>query len=115
LLDFYYLIQSIGYIGNNYYCPVCERKLRKFKSKSCPYCGAGIRHRTLWFFLLRKTNFFKRKLDVLHIAPEHCFFKKMKKQQNINYLSADLNSPRAMVKIDITNMVPRRFEWVVKY
>lgn len=104
LLDFYYYIQSIGYSGNNYYCPICESKLRIFKSKSCPKCGAGIRHRTLWLFLLRKTNFFKSELDVLHFAPEHCFFKKMKNQHNIKYLSADLGSPRAMVEIDMTNI-----------
>jgi len=104
LLDFYYSIQSIGYFGKKFYCPVCESKLRKFKSKSCPKCGAGIRHRTLWVFLLRKTNFFKNKLSVLHFAPEHCFFKKIKKQYNIIYLSADLCSPRAMVAIDMCNI-----------
>jgi len=104
LLDFYYSVQGIGYLGNNYYCPICESKLRKFKSKSCPKCGSGIRHRTLWLFLLRKTDFFKRKLYVLHFAPEHCFFKKMKELHNINYLSADIDSPRAMVEIDMTNI-----------
>jgi SAM-dependent methyltransferase len=104
LLDLYYGVQGIAYSGDNYYCPICESKLRKFKSKSCPKCGAGIRHRTLWLFLLRKTDFFKRKLNVLHFAPEHCFYKKMKKQPNIKYLTADLGSPRAMVEIDMTNI-----------
>ncbi|MEA3497349.1 MAG: methyltransferase domain-containing protein [Bacteroidota bacterium] len=104
LLYFYYGVQSIGYFGNNYYCPICKSKLRIFKSGNCPNCGADIRHRTLWLFLLRKTDFFKSRLDVLHFAPEHCFYNKMKKQQNINYLSADLRSPRAMIEIDITNI-----------
>lgn len=104
LLGFYYGVQSIGFLGDTYYCPICESKLRKFKSESCPKCGAGTRHRTLWLFLLKKTDFFRKKLDVLHFAPEHCFFKKMKKIQNINYLSADLGSPRAMVEIDMTNI-----------
>jgi SAM-dependent methyltransferase len=104
LLNLYYTIQSIGYSGNNFYCPVCENNLRKFKSESCPKCGSGIRHRTLWLFLSRKTDFFKSSLYVLHFAPEHCFYKKMKNLSNINYLSADLGSPRAMVKIDMTNI-----------
>jgi len=104
LLGVYYGIQSLGYSGNDYYCPICESNLRKFKSERCPKCGAGVRHRTLWLFLLRKTDLFEKKLDVLHFAPEYCFFKKMKKQRNINYLSADLGSPRAMVEIDMTNI-----------
>ena len=72
LLDVYYGVQSAGSFGNEVYCPVCERKFRRFKSKSCPKCGAGTRHRILWLFLIRKTDFFKNKLKVLHFAPEYC-------------------------------------------
>ncbi len=104
LLNLNYFIESIGYIGNKVHCPVCGKKFRKFKSDSCPGCGAGQRHRVLWLFLLRKTNFFSDKLKVLHFAPEHCFSKKMKRQSNIEYLSADLHSQRAMVKIDMTDI-----------
>lgn len=104
LLNLYYFFQGLGYIGNKHYCPVCESGLSHFRSKGCPKCGAGIRHRTMWLFLQRKTNFFKANLSVLHFAPEHCFYKKFKKQSNLKYLSADIGSPRAMVEVDMTNI-----------
>lgn len=104
LLDLYYFFQGLGYTGNACYCPVCESNLKKFRSKTCPKCGAGNRHRVLWLFLQRKTDFFKNKLSVLHFAPEHCFFKKMRSLKNLQYLSADIGSPRAMVEVDMTNI-----------
>jgi SAM-dependent methyltransferase len=104
LLGTFYKIQSIGYRGNKFFCPVCEVKLRKFKKKCCPKCGSSVRHRALWLFLSKRTNFFKRKMDVLHFAPEHCFYDRFKKLKNLSYLSADLGSPRAMAKVDMTNI-----------
>lgn len=41
---------------------------------------------------------------MLHIAPEGQLSKKFKEQPNIDYLSADLMLPSAMVKMDITNI-----------
>ncbi len=96
----YYNLRSIKYSGNNVFCPVCETKFNNFVNNSCPKCCSGIRHRTFWIFLQRKTNFFSEELKVIHFAPEYCF-KKMKKLKNIDYLSADFNSPRAMQKIDM--------------
>lgn len=104
LLEVYYYINRLGYLGKNVYCPICESHHRKFDSGSCPKCGAGERHRTVWVFLMKKTDFFTSKLNVLHFAPEHCFYKRMKKLGNLNYLSADIDSPRAMVEIDMTNI-----------
>ncbi len=104
LLNVYYFFQGLGYIGSKFFCPVCESDLRNFRSGVCPKCGAGVRHRTLILFLQRKTNFFSDKLSVLHFAPEHCFYKKFKSLPNLNYLSADIGSPRAMVEVDMTNI-----------
>lgn len=59
------------------------------------------RHRLLWLYLNQKTNFFKDNLRFLHIAPEYCFLPIFKKQKNLNYTTADLNSPWADVKMDI--------------
>jgi SAM-dependent methyltransferase len=58
----------------------------------------------LWFYLKNQTNFFCESLKVLHFSPEYCLQKKFKKQPNLDYLSADLASPLAMTKIDITNI-----------
>ena len=83
---------------------MCELKQARFISKSCGNCGAAVRHRTVWLFLQRKTNVFNDNLKLLHFAPEFCFVNRFKKKGNIEYVSADLNAPRAMKKIDISNI-----------
>jgi ubiquinone/menaquinone biosynthesis C-methylase UbiE len=40
----------------------------------------------------------------LHIAPEQAFYHRFKSQKNLDYTTADLYSPLADVKADITNM-----------
>lgn len=59
------------------------------------------RHRLLWLYLNQKTNFFKDQLSFLHIAPEYCFLPLFKKQKNLKYTTADLNSPWADIKMDV--------------
>lgn len=39
---------------------------------------------------------------MLHIAPEYEFEVKLRKVPGLDYLTSDLNNPRAMVKMDIT-------------
>jgi SAM-dependent methyltransferase len=46
-------------------------------------------------------NFFQTKLNVLHIAPEHCFMKPFEAQHGEGYITADIESPLAKVKMDI--------------
>lgn len=62
------------------------------------------RHRLLWLYLQRETNFFSAPLKVLHFAPEQAFYKRFKKQQNLTYTTTDLESPLADVKADICNL-----------
>lgn len=64
------------------------------------------RHRLLWLYLQNETNFFtsEKKLKVLHFAPEQEFYKRFKKQQNLDYTTTDLVSPLADVKADICNL-----------
>lgn len=61
------------------------------------------RHRLLWLYLQNKTDFFQSSKQVLHIAPEQCFLKRFKKL-NHQYITADLYSPIADVKADITSL-----------
>ena len=108
MLDMYLGFRKFGYVGSKALCPVCERSFNKFipagKVGICPNCSSGSRHRAIYLYLQRRTNFFTDPLKVLHFAPEHCFNKKFRKLPNLEYLSADLGSPRAMEKIDITNI-----------
>ncbi len=101
------------YIGKQVTCSCCNGSFRKFLSYGvkarenalCPRCESLERHRLLWLYLKNKTNFFTDNLRVLHFAPEYFFQKTFKSMPNLDYISADLTSPFAMVKMDITNIV----------
>jgi SAM-dependent methyltransferase len=106
------LFAPILYKGDKVECPVCERKFRKFLSYGsdiahrenvlCPYDLTLERHRLMWLYLKNETNFFSsNKIDLLHIAPEQCFYDKFKKQKNLNYLTGDLVSPLADIHFDL--------------
>ena len=98
--------------GNRYTDPIDGKSFRKF----LPY-GYGVqrpnvlspstlsleRHRLLWLYLQNETDFFKSKKKVLHMAPEQCFLNRFKKLGH-EYITADLYSPIADVKADITNL-----------
>lgn len=62
------------------------------------------RHRLLWLYLKNETDFFSKKLKVLHFAPEQAFFKHFKKLDNLDYTTTDLESPLADVKADICDL-----------
>jgi len=64
------------------------------------------RHRLLWLYLKNETDFFTNTENkkVLHFAPEQCFYKRFRTQQNIKYTTTDLLSPLADVKADICNL-----------
>ena len=64
------------------------------------------RHRLLWLYLQNETDFFTatEKKNILHFAPEQEFYKRFKKQKNIQYTTTDLFSPLADVKADICNL-----------
>ena len=106
-------ILVLWYKGNRYIDPIDGKSYRKF----LPY-GYGVqrpnvlapgtlsleRHRLLWLYLKEETDFFIAKKKVLHIAPEQAFYLRFKKQKNLEYTTADLYSPLADVKADITNL-----------
>lgn len=62
------------------------------------------RHRLLWLFLQKETDFFTSNLKVLHFAPEQAFYKRFRSMGNIDYTTTDLNSPLADVEADICNL-----------
>jgi SAM-dependent methyltransferase len=101
---------SVFYIGNQVVCPVCTKTYRKFlpygrqparSNALCPNCLSLERHRLMWLYLKNKTEYFSQELKVLHIAPELCFINRFDKMKNLDYTTADLESPLAKVKMDI--------------
>jgi len=106
-------IFNIYYRGSKYIDPINGKSYRKF----LPYGYVNIRenvlspgtlslerHRLLWLYLQRETDLFAKLYKVLHLAPEQAFYKRFKKIKNLDYITADLYSPLADVKADITNL-----------
>ena len=101
--------------GNKFTDPIDGRSFRKFlpygyvkqrENALSPSTLSLERHRLMWLFLRDNTTFFTatKKLKVLHIAPEQCFLDIFRKQQNLNYITSDLESPIADVKADICDL-----------
>lgn len=61
------------------------------------------RHRLLWLYLT-ETDFFSRRIKLLHFAPEQAFYKRFTVQENLEYTTTDIESPLAMVKADICDL-----------
>jgi SAM-dependent methyltransferase len=102
-------ILAVFYSGREVECSVCNKTYRKFlpygrvsrPNALCPSCLALERHRLMWLYLKEKTNFLSANLKVLHIAPEHCFIKRFEAMANLDYITADIESPLAKVKMDV--------------
>jgi SAM-dependent methyltransferase len=103
-------VVAVFYAGNKVTCPVCEKSFKKFLpygrinarlNALCPNCLSLERHRLIWLYLKEKTDFFNRPLQVLHIAPEACFIPRFEEQHGDSYITADIESPLAKVKMDI--------------
>ena len=62
------------------------------------------RHRLLWLYLKKKTDFFTAPASLLHFAPEQAFYNRFQKLKNLQYTTTDLNSPLADVKADICHL-----------
>lgn len=110
---FFLRIVSLFYRGNQFEDPISGITYRKLlpygrlhsrNNALAPDSMSLERHRLMWLYLKMKTNFFTARLKVLHIAPEFCFIKRFKKMPNLDYITADLESPWANVKMDINAM-----------
>jgi len=62
------------------------------------------RHRLMWLFLKKETQFFTTPLKVLHMAPEQCFLNVFRGMKNLDYTTADLYSPIVDVKANILDL-----------
>ncbi len=97
--------------GDNFTDPIDGRSFRKFlpygygnaqrPNALSPSTNSLERHRLMWLYLNRFTDFFAAPKKVLHVAPEQCFLDIFRKQKNLDYTTADLGSPIADVQMDI--------------
>jgi len=98
----------------NHVCPICLKEVEAFRpfgnpkrqNAQCPHCGGLERHRLAWCFFKGRTNLFdQRPKRLLHVAPERTMSKMVSAIPGIDYLSADLDSRLAMVKMDLTDIL----------
>ncbi len=104
------------YVGRGRECPVCGTKRRKFlpygyvtsrDNALCPNCLSLERHRLLWLWLQRESDLFERRPRLLHVAPEVCLMRhlrKVYKGHEEDYVTADLESPLADLHFDIQHI-----------
>ncbi len=96
--------------GRNRYCRVCASRIqvfwshrpqsRRMKDVVCSICLSHRRHRLAWIYLNSRTNLTDgAPKKLLHLAPDTVFIKRFKKIPGVHYVSADLVSPHAMVKM----------------
>ena len=100
---------GLFYHGNKVECTVCGATYEKFlpygrkgrDNALCPSCLSLERHRLMYLYLKRKTPFFTSPLKLLHVAPEYCFIERFEQLPQLDYITADIESPLAKVKMDI--------------
>lgn len=113
--------------GDRVECPFCQRDFRKLLpygldapvfiekhivgggyrlNAQCPRCYSLDRERFLYLFLRdRGILFDKNKASgwrVLHFAPESNLQKILESCVHLDYINADMNSPKAMTRMDMT-------------
>lgn len=115
---------DVWYRGNRFTDPINGKSYRAF----LPYGYVKIRpnvlspgtfslerHRLIWLFLQRETDFFQTPAKVLHMAPEKAFLSRLKKMSHLDYTTCDLESPLADIKADICDLpfADASFDWVL--
>ena len=127
LIKYSFLITPILRVifhGKKYTDPIDDSNYSKFlsygyktvrKNALCPGTLSLERHRLLWLYLDKETDFLNSNLKVLHVAPEQVFYKKFKKLKNWEYFTFDLNSPIADIKGDLisTNFKDEYFDLII--
>lgn len=118
--EFIRSIYGLFYKGNKQECNICNKKLSKFiKLKNndllCPFCGSLSRTRRLWNLLDKNKSVTG---NILHFSPPRSLFRKLKKNQNINYYSSDFEDEfLADYNFDITqiNQPNDTFDLIICY
>jgi len=95
-------------------CPICGNVVDTFLTIDtgasrrigavCPSCRSLERHRVLWLYLERETDFFSKPRTVLHFSPEACLESRLRALFGERYRTVDLSSPGADIVADIRSL-----------
>lgn len=90
--------------GNTYRKLLPYGQLNRRENALAPLSMSLERHRLIWLYLKEQTDFFTDKQRFLHVAPEYCYLRKFKKLKNLDYVTGDLISPWADVKMNVLDI-----------
>jgi hypothetical protein len=108
-------VRAWWYRGDRVECPCCGGRFRHFLPAGrpprpgalCPGCSALERHRLLWLFLGERTPLFREGLRLLYLAPEEHLQRRLRALPRLEFVSGDLGSALAMVRLDIERLPAR--------
>ncbi len=91
-------------------CPICDGRYARFlpfgigrrRNARCPGCGSLERHRFLWLYLRDTLRVDRRRVRLIHMAPERSICKALGRNGAIRYFSADRFDRRAGQLADLT-------------
>jgi SAM-dependent methyltransferase len=97
--------------GRRRFCPCCYSHVRHFlpygevprPDARCPVCGALERHRAASLFFEQRAGLFNQVRRILHVAPEP-HVSRVLQRVGVDYLSIDLESDNAMLRMDVTDL-----------
>lgn len=106
LIKLFYHFRSSLYRGDRVACICCDSSFAQFLPPfdECPGCGSQARQRLMLSYLVNRSDLFSGSKKLLHFAPELCLERTFRSHPELDYVSADLELPRAMEKIDMTNI-----------
>jgi SAM-dependent methyltransferase len=94
--------------GDSFACPCCEKTFGHFvrydQDLQCPHCGSLGRHRLTWLYVSRWTDLGERRGRLLHVAPERGLMRRFRAVPQLDYLTADLDSALADLRLDIADI-----------
>ena len=107
------LLARLFYRGDRVVCPCCGWHGKAFlpagsvvlrANAECPNCYARERHRLLYLYLTRETTILSTSTRLLHFAPESSLRNIFEKNDNIDYITTDLEDPSVKVQMSITDI-----------
>lgn len=104
--------RALAMRGDRVECPICGGRYRAFlpggperrPNAQCPGCGSLERQRLLWLYLKERSPFFTRPHALLHVAPERDLARRLAALPHLRYVSGDLDSSRAQVRLDLERL-----------
>ena len=101
-----------SHLRGHSHCPLCESSVRRFLSHGidsrpdarCPVCGCLERHRLAWLVLEERLDAERGQTRLLHFAPESILSRRLTQRKDLHHITADLSSPEAMLRADITRL-----------